>query len=195
MAYVYLGEHWENMKTVLRSFGYAIIAKHPRLLCLAPGDDTIFIVRTLKRVGYWELSRCDRFTWEKYGALGYPMRPYMPAEELIRFMYDYATGCAGIQEGIALDPENAFRQPTYEPAEVRRDKRIKQQYLEADRQWANSNTKHNAKHKVEIDKRKKELRKALQDQNSEHMKARRAMNVVMENIDQPAYRKNRHKAK
>lgn len=195
MAYVYLGEHWENMKTVLQSFGYAIIARHPRLLCLAPGDDTIFIVRTLKRVGYWELSRCDRFMWEKYGALGYPMRPYMPAEELIRFMYDYATGCSGIQEGIALDPEGAFCQPNYETPEVRRDRRIKQQYLEADRRYAESKTNTLNRHKAEIDKRKAELRKALKDQKSAHMKARQNMNVVMENIDQPPTRHNRHRAK
>lgn len=183
MAYKFLGEHWENMKLVVRSFGYAVMARHPRLLCLAPGDDTIFIIRTMKREGYWELNRVDRFMWEKYGALGYPMRPYMPAHELIHFLYDYATGQAGIQEGIMLDPERAFTQPNYETPEMRRDRRIKEQFLRADMEYAYSNTSVLNKHKAEIDARKAELRKALKDAKSEHMQARKNMNVVMENLE------------
>lgn len=194
MAYVYLGEHWENMKTVVRSFGYAVIARHPRLLCLAPGDDTIFVIRTLKREGFWELNRVDRFMWEKYGALGYPMREWMPAAELIRFLYDYATGQAGIQEGIVLDPEGAFRQPNYEPPEVRRDERVRQLFLQADRDWANSKTSQENKHKKEIDKRKAELRAALKDQKSEWMKARKNM-VIQEELEKPKTNKARHRAR
>lgn len=195
MAYKHLGEHWENMKVVLRSFGYAVMARHPRLLCLAPGDDTIFIVRTMKREGFWELNRVDRFMWEKYGALGYPMRPYMPAAELIRFLYDYATRQAGIQEGIMLDPENAFRQPHYEPPEKRRDERVRKAFLEADRQFAEDDKKLKMKHQKEIDDRKAELRKALKDAKSEHVQARKTMQVVMENLDVGDTKHRRRKLK
>lgn len=185
MAYVDLGEHWENMKTVVRSFGYAVMARHPRLLCLAPGDDTIFVIKKLKREGYWELNRVDRFMWDKYGALGYPMRPWIDANELIRFLYDYATGQAGIQEGIMLDPEHAFTQPHYEPQEKRINRRVREQFLEADRKWAESNTNMQAKNKQLIDERKAELREALKNAKSEQVKARRKMNVMME-IETPS---------
>lgn len=170
------------MIEAIRSFGYSTIVIKYRIFCLAPGDETIYVIRKLKRDGFWELNQVDRFMWEKYGAMGYPLRPFICTAELLEFLYCHAAMEEGIRQGLVLQIADAFRQTNYETSLERLNKRMKELYLSNDINYARKKTKAGtlkANLKM-IEERKKLIQEALDGGPNEHYMARRKMIAVME---------------
>lgn len=168
-------EEETNLVQSIRSFGYAVMVAQKRVFCLAPGTDVIFVLRKLQREGYWELNMVDRFMWEKYGAMGYPIRPHIIVPELLEFLYTYAAGQEAIKQGlIVVDEKAIFAKNNFEPPLERLQRRIREMWLRHDALFCDAYTGG-----IEGTKEyKAALKSELADPQSEHCKSRRVSKPI-----------------
>lgn len=164
-------EDFQNLITSLRSFGYAVMQAQKRIFCLAPGSDTIFILRKLQREGYWEMNLVDRFMWEKYGAMGYPIRPWITVPELLEFLYTFAAGEEAIKQGLIVrDTRGIFEKNNFEPSLERLQRKLKDMYMRHDMLFCDVPTpKHSPRHTKAVEN----LKKQIKDPDSEFNEKRK----------------------
>lgn len=175
-------EEQKAMMESIASFGYSVKVVKYRIFCLAPGDNTIFVIRKLKRDGFWELNQVDRFMWMRYGAMGYPLYTYITTGDLLEFLYCHAAAEEGIRQGLVLTQRDAFRQENFEDALTRLNKRVKQMYLEADKRYAKRAPSQNASERTKktLYTKKRHVQDALDGATNEHCWARRKMIAVID---------------
>lgn len=90
MANNFVSPEVYEMATHAKSFGYSVITRHPRLWCLCPYEDVIYLAKHLKRRGWWALYRIDAMMWTTWGAMGKPVHDFIDQTKLMTFLYDEA---------------------------------------------------------------------------------------------------------
>lgn len=169
-------EDFQNLLDCVKSYGYAVMQVRKRIFCLAPGSETIFVLRQLQREGYWEMNMVDRFMWERYGAMGYPIRPYISVPELLEFLYTYAAGQELIRQGmIVADAKGIFEKNNFEPPLERLQRKLKDMYMRHDVLFCNAYYTDKDTKQAQAD-----LRAKLLDPESEHNKMRENSTPILE---------------
>lgn len=90
MARAFASPDTAELATLARSYGYTVITRHPRVWCLCPYEDIIYLAKKLKKRGYWQLHQIDSQMWTTWGAMGKPLHEYILHSELLTFLYDEA---------------------------------------------------------------------------------------------------------
>lgn len=99
MAGTFTSPEVAEVATLARSYGYTVITRHPRVWCLCPYEDIIYLAKKLARRGYWQLHQIDGQMWTTWGAMGKPLHEYILHSDLLTFLYDEAYKQTQANEG------------------------------------------------------------------------------------------------